>query len=143
MEIQRNAHKTIVFRKFIEAGASGYLQAPIVSHGIIKAVTVQFAVGEAGTLHLRPVVELPSEISLDLFQYATDGLQYISGDDEKTKSSVQYEVENNSTVKVFYENVGDAESFLSVDVEIMYFEVAEPDNIIGPQQTKRRGWFNG
>jgi hypothetical protein len=136
-EIARNAHKTIIFRQLVAAGSSGYLTAPLVSHGVVSAVSVTFAPGESGTLHLRPMVELPGEIMIDLFDYATNGLQYVSGDDETVKSSVQYEIENYSTVKIWYENTGTEESFVNVNVEVMYFEIIEPANVIGPQQKRR------
>lgn len=138
MEISRNAHKTIIFRQLVDAGASGYLSAPLHSHGVISGVSVRFAPGEGGTLQIRPVAILPGEIPIDLYEYAANGLQYVSGDDETVESSVQYEIENHTELRVYYNNTGTDQSFVNVNIEVMYFEILEPVNVIGP--APKRGW---
>lgn len=139
MEVFRNVSKTIIFRQYVAAGTSGTLTAKLKSHGVVTGVSVRFAPGESGTLHLRPVAILPGEIPIDLFEYADNGLKYVSGDDETVESSVQHEIENNTELRIHYDNTGAAQSFVNVNVEVMYFEITEPENVIGPQ--KRRGLF--
>lgn len=138
MEVSKNAHKTIIFRQMVAAGASGYLSAMLKEHGLITGVSVRFAPGESGTLHIRPVAVLPGEIAIDLYDYADNGLQYVSGDDETVSSTVQYEIENHTELRVYYNNTGTDDSFVNVNIEVMYYSIVEPANIIGPQ---RRGLF--
>lgn len=131
-ELMQNVTKTVIFRQVVAAGSSGYLSSFLTGHGLITGVTVRFAPGEGGTLHIRPVAKLPGEITIDLFQYASNGLQYVSGDDETVESSVQYEVENHTELRIYYDNTGGAESFVNVNIQVMYFQVVEPVNVIGP-----------
>ena len=130
----RNAQKTYVFRKAIPAGGSGFMDVELVAHGHIDGVRVRFAAGESGTLHVRPVVVIPQEITIDLFVYADGSDRYISGDNETVESSVGCEVENHAVLRVFYENTGEAgsiDSQLNVDIGVTYFQIVEPKNIIG------------
>lgn len=129
-----NVSNTLVYRKAIPAGASGYLDIPITAHGYIDFVRCRFAAGEAGTLHIRPVAILPQEILIDLLVYASGGDKYLSGDDETIEVSIKKEVENHSICRVYYENTGEpgsADSQLNVDIGVTYFELVEPKNIIG------------
>jgi len=131
----RNSSKSYVFRKKVPAGESGYLDCKLVEHGFIESVRVRFAAGENATLQIRPVVIIPQEIMIDLLEYADNGEQYVTGDDELVESAVRCEIENKSILRVFYENtggVGTADSFLNVDIGVTYFSVIEPENIIGP-----------
>jgi hypothetical protein len=133
-ESLRNASKTYVFRKSIPAGQSGFIDAQLTAHGYVDSVRIQFAAGENGTLQVRPVVIIPQEIMIDLFEYADGGDQYVSGENEKFESSVRYEIENRAMLRVFYTNTGGAgtdDSKLSVDIGVTYFQITEPRNIIG------------
>jgi hypothetical protein len=70
-------------------------------------------------------------------EYAEGGDQYVSGDDETFPSSVRYEIENNAILRVFYTNIGEAgtaDSQLNVDIGVTYFQIVEPENIIGPRR---------
>lgn len=133
----KNASKTYVFRKMINPGDEGVLSQKLVAHGYVTAVNVRFAAGEAATLQIRPVITIPGEITMDLFEYAENGDQYVSGDDENIRSDIKFEIENNTELKVYYKNTGLKQSFVNVDIAVMYFQFAEPVNVIGPVSGKR------
>ncbi len=133
----RNASKTHIFRKAIPAGESGYLESKLVAHGYVDSVRIQFAAGENGTLKIRPVLIIPQEIMIDLFNYAEGGEPYVSGDDETVYNSVRYEIESEAVLRVYYENTagaGTADSRVNVDIGVTYFQITEPENIIGPRR---------
>ncbi len=130
----RNVSKVYPFRKLVPAGSEGYAEVLLVAHGVVDSVKVRFSAGESTTLQLRPVVVIPQEIEIDLFSYPDGCDQYISGDDETMVSSVKVEIENQAMLRVYYKNtgvVGSADSFLNVDIGVMYYSVIEPENIIG------------
>lgn len=126
-----NVSKSIVFRKNISAGDSGYIDAELHAHGFVKNVKIRFAAGENGTLHVRPQVIIPQDIPIDLFQYAAD--KFVSGDDETFANSVKVEIENHALIRIWYDNTGAGTSFLNCDVEVEYYSIIEPVNIIGPR----------
>jgi len=126
-----NVSKTYVFRKTITPGDSGYIDAELSAHGFVKAVKIRFAAGENGTLHIRPTVVIPQDIPIDLLSYAQGGDKFVSGDDETVSSDVKFEIENHAILRVWYDNQGIGNSFLNVDIEVEYFSVVEPTNIIG------------
>ena len=131
-ERKRNVAVPLVFNKRVPAGTEGYIDAPITEHGFIRSLRVRFAAGEAGTLQIRPVVILPGDILVDLVHYAGDS--YLSGDNEDREFNLKIEVENHSVARVFYKNIGEPgsdDSFVNVDIEVEYFEIIEPANIIG------------
>ncbi len=138
-EVQRNVSKSIKFRKLVPAGTSGTLTAELVAHGYVTGVNVRFAAGESGTLQIRPIIMLPGEIAVDLFSYAENGDKYVTGDDESVPAVVQQEIERKTKILIDYNNTGAAESFVNVDVEVTYFEIREPANVIGP--VGKRRWF--
>ena len=79
---------------------------------------------------------MPGNILLDLFKYAQGGDTYVSGDDETIVSDVKMEVENNTIARVYYDNLGEegtTDSVVNVDIEVEYYTIIEPVNIIGPQ----------
>lgn len=127
-----NVARSVVFRKSIAPGDSGYMDAELVAHGFIKSLKVRFAAGENGTLHVRPTVIIPQGIPIDLLQYAQGSDKYISGDDETYTADVKIEIENHAVLRVWYDNTGTGTSFLDVDIEVEYFSIIEPANIIGP-----------
>ena len=132
-ERQRNVAQTLVFRKSVPAGAEGYLDINITAHGYVRSVKTRFAAGENGTLQIRPVIILPQDIMIDLLRYAGD--PYLSGDDETVQNDVKIEVENHAIARAYYKNTATnpdtADSFVNVDIEVEYFEIIEPVNIIG------------
>ena len=138
-EVQRNVSRTSVFRKLVPAGDVGTLSTTLASNGFITGLTIRFAAGESGTLHIRPIVVHPGNITVDLLDYADNGDKYVSGDDETIKCDLRLEIERKSRIDIEYVNTGIATSFINVDVEVTYFEVREPVNVIGA--TPRKGWF--
>lgn len=132
----RDVARTLVFRKKIPPGSDGYIDALITAHGFVRSCRIRFAAGENGTLEVRPVIILPGNILLDLFSYANGGDSYVSGDDETVSNALKMEVENQTIARVYYKNTGEAgttDSVLSVDIEVEYYAIVEPVNIIGPQ----------
>lgn len=140
-ETTRDAQKTYSFRQYVEPGSKGFLKAKLTAHGFVSGVSVRFATGENGTLHLRPVIVWPGEISIDIFEYAENGLRFVSGDNESIEASVNFEIEKDTELRVYYENTGDIESFVSVNIEVTYFEIMEPANVIGPIPVPKGRWF--
>lgn len=136
-ETFKNSRKTIVFNKSVPAGESGFIDSRLVAHGEVESVRINFAVGENGTLHIRPVVIIPGEIMIDLFGYADNSDQYVSGDNETVESGVGIEIENDTILRIFYDNIGEegtADSELNVKVTVNYFETVDIENIIGPRR---------
>lgn len=134
-----NASKAQVFRKAVPAGESGFLDIKLRDHGYVDYVKIRFAAGENGTLRIRPVVIIPQEIIIDLFEYADGGDQYVSGDDETVTNSVKFEIESEAILRVYYENTalaGTVDSQLNVDIGVTYFRIVEPENIIGPRSRR-------
>lgn len=132
----KNSKKTIVFNKAVPAGTKSYMDARLVAHGEIESVRINFAVGENGTLHINPFVIIPGEITMPLFNYADGGDHYISGDNETVVSEVGLEIENDTILRVEYENTGEegsTDSILNVKVTVNYFETVDLENIIGPR----------
>ena len=66
-EVLRDVAQSLVFRKSVPPGESGYIDCDITAHGFVRSVRIRFAAGENGTLHIRPVIILPGNILLDLF----------------------------------------------------------------------------
>ncbi|MFV0516775.1 MAG: hypothetical protein ACK5MV_05210 [Aminipila sp.] len=121
-----------IFRKSIPPGEKGCMSIPLTGHGYITQVTVNFALGEDGTLHIRPFVELPGEITQELLRYAGDN--YLSGDGTSYKLPCYQEIENHTLLKVSYENTAtdpkSADSIIMVDIICQYDGYIEPKNII-------------
>ena len=123
-EVLRDVAQSLVFRKTVPPGESGYIDCDITAHGFVRSVRI------------RPVIILPGNILLDLFKYAQGGDTYVSGDDETIVSDVKMEVENNTIARVYYDNLGEegtTDSVVNVDIEVEYYTIIEPVNIIGPQ----------
>lgn len=137
-ETLKNKSETLVFRESVASGGSGYLDLPLLDHGMVEKVRIRFATGENGTLRIRPVVILPGQIQIDLLRYASN--PYVTGDSETIESDVRVEVENKAVARVYYENTSvdplADDSIVNVDIGVTYFSVREPENIIGPRSSK-------
>jgi hypothetical protein len=132
IERYENISYPYIFRKAVPAGDSGFIEAELTGHGYVTEVTVNFAAGENGTLHLRPYVIVTGEITQELLRYAGD--PYISGDDCQYRLPCYQEIENHAMLRVWYENTapaGTADSQIMVDVIVQYDSYAEPKNVIG------------
>lgn len=131
-ERYENVAYPYIFRKSVPAGDSGYMSIPLTGHGFVTKCTVNFAAGENGTLHLRPYVVIPGEITQELLRYAGDS--YISGDDCTYELPCYQEIENHTELRVAYENVGEvgsADSQIMVDIIVQYNSIIQPRNVIG------------
>ena len=131
-ERYENVAYPYIFRKSVPAGNSGYMSIPLTGHGFVTKCTVNFAAGENGTLHLRPYVVIPGEITQELLRYAGDS--YISGDDCTYELPCYQEIENHTELRVAYENVGEvgsADSQIMVDIIVQYNSIIQPKNVIG------------
>lgn len=131
-ERYENVAYPYIFRKSVPAGDSGYMSIPLTGHGFVTKCTVNFAAGENGTLHLRPYVVIPGEITQELLRYAGDS--YISGDDCTYELPCYQEIENHTELRVAYENVGkvgSADSQIMVDIIVQYNSIIQPRNVIG------------
>lgn len=133
-----NVEKAYIFRKAVASGASGFLDMELSGHGWVNSVRVRCATGDQAMLHIRPVVIIPQEIEIDLFAYAPGGDKFISGDDETIENAVRYEIENHAILRVYYENTDtdplSDDAQLSVDIQVIYADFVEPENIIGPRR---------
>lgn len=131
-ERYENISYPYIFRKAVPAGESGTMEIELTGHGYVTEVTVNFASGENGTLHLRPYVMENGEITQELLRYAGD--PYISGDDCQYKLPCYQEIENHAKLRVWYENTASAgtdDSQIMVDIIVQYDGYIEPKNVIG------------
>ena len=131
-ERHENVAFPYIFRQAVAAGDKGYMSIPLTARGYVIKCTVNFAAGENGTLHLRPYVVIPGEITQELLKYAGDN--YISGDDATYELPCYQEIENNAELRVAYDNVGivgSADSQIMVDIIVQYDSYIMPRNIIG------------
>lgn len=132
MERFENIAYPYIFRKSIPAGEKGFMEIELTGHGYVTRVTTNFAAGENGTLHLRPYVVLPGEITQELLRYAGDS--YISGDDCTYELPCYQEIENHAMLRIAYENIaiaGTADSQIMVDIIVQYDGYSAPMNVIG------------
>lgn len=131
-ERYENVAYPYIFRKSVPAGEKGYMSIPLTSHGYVNKVTVNFAAGENGTLHLRPYVVIPGEITQELLKYAGDA--FISGDSCTYELPCYQEIENDTELRVAYDNVGivgSVDSQIMVDIIVQYDNYIAPRNVIG------------
>ena len=128
-----NVARPVSFRQTIPANTSGFVEADLAAHGYVSKIRVRFAAGENGTLHIRPQAIIPQDIAIDLIQFGGSD-KYISGDDETSEYNCHVEIENHAKLRVWYDNTGAAASMLDVDIEVVYFSIVEPENIIGPRR---------
>lgn len=144
-ERKQYVNKSIVFNESVPAGASGYIDAELDAWGEINSMRVRFAAGENGTLHLRPLVIIPPDLTGDLLQYANGSNKYISGDDENITFDLKYEIENHAKIRLCYENTAtdadSADSIVNVVIGVTYYDIVEPVDLVGPAPTTKRRWF--
>ena len=129
LERHENVGYPYIFRRSIPGGEKGVEKIELTGHGTVISCSVTFAMGENGTLHVRPYVMLCGEIYQDLLRYA--GSRYISGDDVRFEAACYQEIENHAMLCVAYENVGESPSELMVDIMVQYDDYVTARNIIG------------
>ena len=105
--------------------------AELTGNGQIKRFHCRFALGENGTLHIKPYVILNGNIRVDLCAFASNGDDYISGDNEEIAFDCYVPVETHAVAYVEAENVGEYESILDAAMVVQYEDYIEPESIIG------------
>ena len=105
--------------------------ADLTGNGQIKRFHCRFALGENGTLHIRPYVILNGNIRVDLCAFASNGDNYISGDNEEIAFDCYVPVETHAVAYVEAENVGEYESILDAAMVVQYEDFIEPESIVG------------
>ena len=106
-------------------------QSEITGNGQIKRFHCRFALGENGTLHIKPYVILNGNIRIDLCAFASNGDNYISGDNEEIAFDCYVPVETHAVAYVEAENVGEYESILDAAMVVQYEDFVEPESIVG------------
>lgn len=105
--------------------------ADLTGNGQIKRFHCRFALGENGTLHIKPYVILNGNIRIDLCAFASNGDNYISGDNEEIAFDCYVPVETHAIAYVEAENVGEYESILDAAMVVQYEDFIEPESIVG------------
>lgn len=105
--------------------------AELTGNGQIKRFHCRFALGENGTLHIKPYVILNGNIRVDLCAFASNGDNYISGDNEEIAFDCYVPVETHAVAYVEAENVGEYESILDAAMVVQYEDYIEPESIVG------------
>ena len=105
--------------------------AEITGNGQVKRFHCRFALGENGTLHIKPYVILNGNIRVDLCAFASNGDNYISGDNEEIAFDCYVPVETHAVAYVEAENVGEYESILDAAMVVQYEDFVEPESIVG------------
>lgn len=127
----QNQGKSYVFQGALEAHTNKLYEMDIVANGYIDNVSVKFAAGENGTLHIKPIVIQNGEIPMEMVNFAVDLNPYISGDDEKIELPCYLPVENGSKIRVIAENTGDYTSYVDVIVSVQYHDMVTETSVIG------------
>ena len=105
--------------------------AELTGNGQIKRFHCRFALGENGTLHIKPYVILNGNIRIDLCAFASNGDNYISGDNEEITFDCYVPIETHAVAYVEAENVGEYESILDAAMVVQYEDYIESESIVG------------
>ena len=103
----------------------------LTGNGQIKRFHARFACGENGTLHLSPYVILNGNITVNLCDFAKEGENYISGDNEDFTFECYVPIETHAMLYVEAENTGDYASILDVAIVVQYEDFIEEETIVG------------
>ena len=115
----------------VYGGGKKIFSADLTGNGQIKRFHCRFALGENGTLHIKPYVILNGNIRVDLCAFASNGDNYISGDNEEIAFDCFVPVETHAIAYVEAENVGDYDSILDAAMVVQYEDFIEPESIVG------------
>lgn len=126
-----SAERPVIFRSAVPAGGEVHLKSQLVGNGNVNKVIITFAAGENDTLHVTPYVLLNGNIRQDLLTYAGD--HYFSGENNRYELQCYQPIERHAWLCVDAENVGEAESQLSVDVIVEYSDYITSRTIIGSE----------
>jgi len=139
-----NVSRPYRFFKEVPPGERGQMEHRLAEHGFVDKIRIRFAAGENGTLRVRPVIIINPGIIIDIFKYPVGGDKWLTGDFETIEESLNYEIEANARLVVFYENTAtDPEttnSQVNVNIGVTYYQKVEPENVIGPRSP---GFFRG
>lgn len=105
--------------------------AELTGNGQIKRFHARFACGENGTLHINPYVILNGNITVNLCDFAKEGENYISGDNEDFTFECYVPIETHAMLYVEAENVGEYQSMLDVAIVVQYEDFIEEESIVG------------
>lgn len=105
--------------------------AELTGNGQIKRFHARFACGENGTLHINPYVILNGNITVNLCDFAKEGENYISGDNEDFTFECYVPIETHAMLYVEAENVGEYDSMLDVAIVVQYEDFIEEESIVG------------
>ena len=105
--------------------------AELTGNGQIKRFHARFACGENGTLHINPYVILNGNITVNLCDFAKEGENYISGDNEDFTFECYIPIETHAMLYVEAENVGEYDSMLDVAIVAQYEDFIEEESIVG------------
>lgn len=105
--------------------------AELTGNGQIKRFHARFACGENGTLHINPYVILNGNITVNLCDFAKEGENYISGDNEDFTFECYVPIETHAILYVEAENVGEYDSMLDVAIVVQYEDFIEEETIVG------------
>lgn len=103
----------------------------LTGNGQIKRFRARFACGENGTLHINPYVILNGNITVNLCDFAKEGENYISGDNEDFTFECYVPIETHAVLYVEAENVGEYASMLDVAIVVQYEDFIEEETIVG------------
>ena len=119
----------IIFADSLAAGTKKTYSYELTGDGHIDKVTVTFATGENGTLHIRPYVILNGNITQELCRYG--GNRYIAGDSEKFELSCFQPIEKKAMLYIEADNTGASASMVDVIVNVTYEDYIKESSIIG------------
>ena len=106
-------------------------EAELTGNGQIKRFHCRFALGENGTLHVNPYIILNGNIRVDLCNFASNGDNYLAGDNEEIAFDCYVPIETHAMAYVECENAGDYESILDAAIVVQYEDFIEPESIVG------------
>ena len=122
--------KSYVFQGALAANTSAVYEMDITSSGHIDKVSVKFAAGENGTLHITPMVIQNGEIPQFLAAFSPGLNNYVSGDDEYIELPCFIPVENGSKIRIIADNQGAYASFVDVIVSVQYRDAIREVSVI-------------
>lgn len=128
----------VLFSATVAAGAHTIYKAEITGNGQVKHFRARFAVGENGTLQLRPYVINNGNITINLCDFAENGNNYISGDDENFDFDCYVPVETHAVLCLEVNNTGAYASRLDCAIVVQYEDFIEEETIIGYEGSNLR-----
>lgn len=120
----------VIFNKTVQPGAVEHLEYECTADGAVKKIYSNFAVGEAGTLHIVPYIILNGNIRVDMAAFP-GGVGFISGDNERIDMDVHLQIERHAKICLDVENTGADASHLDFMALVQYEEEFSEHSIVG------------